>query len=176
VIPIEQIDIPKLAFLEHEVFMEAHKLGALNIANGNILVAKGLDREALPPPPYLQTRILSCLYLLLVFPRELWNGTEAGRLVLKHLEDDARLKSLCKSNLNDFLRHIRNSISHARVSVTPEGITTFVDMSFKGEETFCAVLSLEQVQLLLLVVGSAFAELRERPNRTENLNQLRVKP
>lgn len=173
---IEQIDIPILAFLEHEVLMEANKLGALKTANGNILASKGLEREALPPPPYRQTRILSSLYLLFVFPHELWKGTKAGSSVVNNLEKDIRLRSICGNDINikEFLRRIRNAIAHARVSVSPEGTTTFVDRSPQGKETFRRVLSLEEVQQLLSAVGSAFGELRERPNRLEYLNQLRV--
>jgi hypothetical protein len=116
------------------------------------------------------------LYLLFVFPHEIWKGTKAGSSVLKALQNDARLDAISQGKVYDFLRHIRNAVAHARVEVTAAGQTTFVDKSKDGKENFRRTLSLEEVQQLLLVVGSAFGELREGPNRLENLNQLRVKP
>ncbi|MGB3315022.1 MAG: HEPN family nuclease [Albidovulum sp.] len=173
--PFHEIDIPKVALLEHEIFLEATRLDALSAASGNILEGKGLKRDEIPPPPYFQTRILSLLYLVILYPHELWEKTELRSKLIDNLEANSALNKICGENLPDFLRHIRNSIAHARVQVTAGGRTTFVDR-FKGKETFRTELSLEDVQTLLSAVGSAYAELREKPYRDEALKQLGGRP
>jgi hypothetical protein len=172
---VKNLDIPKMAWLEHEVFMEAHRLNAFAIANGNVLESKGLGRDSVPPPPYRQTRILSCLYMIFVFPKELWAGTSIGENVIESLTKNSFLKTLADDDVKKFLRHIRNSIAHARINVLPDGSAEFIDKDSSGKIKFRKTLDFSQVQGLLSVVGSAFANLRENPNRTEGLEQLRSK-
>jgi HEPN pEK499 p136 len=172
---VQQIDIPLISWFEQEVFTEAHRLNAFAIATENVLANRGMTRDALPPPPYLQTRVLSCLYLLLVFPKELWAGTSTEHTVIDRLTKNTLLAELSGGDVKKFLRHIRNSIAHARVDISTDGSTEFVDKNSSGKVTFRKNLNFVEIQTLISVVGSTFAELRQEPFRAIGLQQLRGK-
>jgi hypothetical protein len=161
-----EIDIPTAAMLEHEIFMESvSKSVSIDEASRNILRSKGLAEDSIPRPPYLQVRILSLLYCLVVFPKELYKNSEAESAFLEVLGKDEEFVEFCQCGVQKFIRAARNSISHSRVTVTPEGRVCLIDKKRNGEIWFERTLEYNEVEYFLSKMGSVFDHLRQEETR-----------
>ncbi len=100
-----------------------------------------------------QGALLMCLYVMLVIPKELFSNkykTEYDKMNIFLASKTKNTQSSYKDDINkiDYIRHIRNSVAHARVSFVPGETVTFYDRSKKGE-TFSTDLDLKDVGVFL---------------------------
>ena len=149
--------VPTAAFIEHYVLEEALERDVSIRKASSIVVPRfGL----VPTGPFLhrQTRLLGMLYTLLVFPREQWKRDGLIEVVVERALADNELSEKNKGLLNlDFLRSMRNAVSHARIEFTEETVT-FRDGKNEVSLTFEKTFSMLEVVNLVLVLGRAFHE------------------
>ncbi|WP_343115874.1 HEPN family nuclease [Ostreiculturibacter nitratireducens] len=162
--------VPTAAFIEYYVLEEA--LGrdvSIRRASSTVVPKFGLK----PNGPFLhkETRLLGMLYTLLVFPRERWNREDLIEIVVERALADKELSSTSRKLLNsDFLRHMRNAVSHARVDFSDDAVT-FRDGKNDAALTFEASLSIPDSVNLLLVLGRAFHESAQVKDTLTNLGR-----
>jgi len=105
-----------------------------------------------------QGSLLMSLYAMLVIPRELIFTSYQEKV--NDIENFLRTK--CIITKNDypqreeikFLRHIRNSVSHATVAFVPNKLVIFTDKNFKSNKTI-------EFELPLEYIGSFLSKLQE---------------
>ncbi len=91
---------------------------------------------------------LIALYVMLVIPREMISDTysqqyDAIRRFLKiHTQNTSTTYKKDSPEIN-FLRHIRNAVSHASVSFRPNDVIVFTDSNARTGERFETELSLQ---------------------------------
>jgi len=155
--------IPTAAFIEYYVLEEALSRDvSIKKASATVVPRFGLSSNG--PFLHRQTRLLGMLYTLLVFPRERWNREGLLDVIVEQARADSELSAANKNLLSsDFLRCIRNAVSHARIDFTEDAIT-FRDGKTKDGLTFEVTLSMREAVNLLLVLGRAChysAQVRE---------------
>jgi hypothetical protein len=149
--------IPTAAFIEHDVLEEA--LGrdvTIKQASATVVPRFGL----LSNGAFLhrQTRLLGMLYTLLVFPRERWKRDGLLDVIVERARADSELSAANKKLVSvDFIRGVRNALTHARADFTADSVTCRDD---KTEEslTFEVMLSIRKAMNIVLVLGRAFHE------------------
>jgi len=98
------------------------------------------------------------LYTVLVFPRERWKRDGLIGHVIERASSDIELSAANKRLLSaDFIRCLRNAVSHARIDLTDDAITFRDGIADKGP-IFEVTLSIREAVNLLLVLGRAFHE------------------
>jgi hypothetical protein len=149
--------IPTAAFIEHYVLEEA--LGrdvSIKKASATVVPRFGLSSNG--AFLHRQTRLLGMLYTLLVFPRERWKRDGLIDVIVERARADSELSAANKKLLSlDFIRCIRNAVSHARIDFTDDAIT-FRDGKTEESLTFEETLSIREAMNLVLVLGRAFHE------------------
>ncbi|HBT88461.1 HEPN family nuclease [Desulfobacter sp.] len=107
-----------------------------------------------------QGTLLICLYTMLVVPRQLLaqrypNDFEKLNHTVEQIKSDANSTYTKDSTKIDFIRHIRNSVAHARVAFVPGESVTFTDENRKGEK--CEItIPLKHVCLFLTKLQRIF--------------------
>ncbi|MBV2358665.1 hypothetical protein KUH32_02680 [Thalassococcus sp. CAU 1522] len=157
-IPFENLDIPTAAVLEHEVIFKAFENGYLRRCADELCELKGIDVGSIPTPPYRQVRYLSLLYCLLVFPRELSKGSEAFAETLEIVSKDEKFRAISGEKPAEFLRLVRNSISHARLRFEETGIR-FEDRA-RGQKHFDKLISYQDVDYVLTTLHNIYNTMR----------------
>jgi len=149
--------IPTAAFIEHFVVDEALKQGcSLHQASKKICKNFGVSEAFLFPMK--ETRLLSLLYCLLIFPREIWKRDNLLDVVLERATADAELLASNKRNLSaKIIRGIRNAAAHARISFHDQTVT-FQDQRGDAPPHFELSMSYKEALNLMLVLGRAFHE------------------
>ena len=149
--------IPTAAFIEYYVLEDALERDvSIKNASAKIVPRFGLKHSG--PFLHRQTRLLGMLYTLLVFPRERWARNGLLEVVVERALADTEILLENKKLLNaNFLRSLRNAVSHARIDFS-EGSVTFRDGKNDQAPNFEAQLSIGAATNLLLVLGRAFHE------------------
>jgi hypothetical protein len=105
-----------------------------------------------------QGSLLIFLYALLVIPKQLLeskfpNEFNALNVSLDSINESARSSYSTDSNGIDYVRHVRNSVAHARVKFDPNISVTFTDNNNRGEN--CTIV------ILLSKIGPFLTELQK---------------
>lgn len=164
--------LPTAAFIEHYVLEEA--LGrnvSIKKASEIVVPRFGLS----PDGPFLhrQTRLLGMLYTLLVFPRERWKREGLFEIVFERASADSDLSEANKKLLSlDFIRCVRNAVSHARIDFTDDAIT-FRDGKTEENLTFEVTMSVREAVNLVLVLGRAFHESAQVKQTLANVGRVK---
>ncbi|TGD56544.1 hypothetical protein [Flavobacterium humi] len=107
-----------------------------------------------------QGTLLMGLYTMLVLPKEILSQkypTEFNGLnnVIDTIQSASKSDYKSDSSGIDYIRHIRNSVAHAKVEFVPTISVTFTDQNSKGE--ICTItIPLEKVGVFLTALQSVF--------------------
>lgn len=147
-------DIPISAIFEHYALQEAYNMGNMLRPSQEAAAQLGFEHNIVAP--FSETRILTLLYCLLVFPHELWKKERNLKEAVAFLKGDPdlpnELKDLCAVAP---LRHLRNATAHADIEFADRHVTL-------RDKQFCRRLSYESAITFLLHLGRAFH--RSRPD------------
>lgn len=149
--------IPTAVFIEHFVLEESLRSNSsLEAASYVVLPNFGLTAQG--TFLHRETRLLGLLYMLLVFPSEIWKREGLFEVVVERaLADDQVSPEVLKLLNVGALRAIRNSVSHARLRFDGDKII-FSDGRNEDAPTFEARLSISDALNMVLVLGRAFHE------------------
>lgn len=107
-----------------------------------------------------QGTLLIFLYTMLVIPRQLLEekypeGFQNLNLIIDQIKSEAQSDYSSDSDKINYIRHIRNSIAHARVEFEPEKTVTFIDQNRSGN-TCRIIIPLNKVGLFLTELQKLF--------------------
>ena len=160
--------IPSLAYIEAQVVHQAVKRGALKDSVRAVETQYNFASGSLGDGVFLESRILSLLYCLVVVPREIWASSSEHPIydmISKNwsVPFGAVIKPATVSDEKatyHFIRHLRNAVAHARFTFGGQRFHFWDQRPKEDMPSFRATISIYDLQLLLEVVGSAFANLR----------------
>lgn len=163
-------NIPKAAFIEAQVLHRAVRNGALVPYVRLVERYYGMESQSLERGVYLETRVLSLLYLLIVVPKELWELDEAHP-IYAHISREWPLKNIAvrhdespwQDPIYRFIHHLRNSLAHANFEFD-KGTFEFWDKSTKGLIRYRAAMSTAALEEFLEIVGARLANLTPLTN------------
>jgi hypothetical protein len=158
--------IPALAYIEAQIVHQASAQALLAPAVRSVEKEYGLQFGSLGSGVFLETRILSLLYLLIVVPKEFWslgnNHQIYGRINESWSLEMVSI-TVCNSRWQDpiyrFIHHLRNAMAHANFEFK-NGNFEFWDQIQNAPETYRATLSTAAMQQFLEAVGSLMANLK----------------
>ncbi len=159
-------EIPARAFIEQQVLGHAEKKGALNES------ARAIERQYKLTSGFLgtginwQTRILSLLYTLILFPKEFWK-MKHGHSVFEEVGQQFSLDNIViitedntyGRTVYGFIHRLRNALAHANIHFQGEHIE-IVDFDRTGQEVYRARITITQVKMFLETVGAIMANQR----------------
>jgi len=149
--------IPRLAYIEAQVIHRAAGSAVLVPVVRDVERSYALKSGSLGSGVFLESRVVSLLYCLIVVPREFRAsdknhpiyGTIAEGWSLENVRIGAGSldKDDPKRGMYEFVRHLRNAVSHARFSFEGEHFSFWDGKKPKGampfKEEFKASLSLQ---------------------------------
>jgi hypothetical protein len=160
--------IPTLAFIEAQVIHQAVGCGALADSVRAVEKQYSLATGSLGDGVFLESRIMSLLYCLVVVPKEIW-ASNAEHPVYRAI---AKAWSVPKETVSrhrrgfwdrptyQFIHHLRNAVSHANFSFE-SGRFSFWDRRPNEERPFFqASIAVDELQKFLEIVGALLANLR----------------
>lgn len=162
-------EIPQRAFINAEIFQLALKTGALDSATSQISKKYSIPEYSVENPAY----IVSLLYCLVVFPKELWKyeindeltnsinsfGDEIINLFQIQTWNNRPINCTLYGERCSFLNKIRNSISHANIYVDAYMNFTFFDKDKYGKNFECTS-DCSSVMEFISKIGSVLANIR----------------
>ena len=162
-----QNEIPRLAYIEAQILHRAAAAGALTESVRAVERDYNLAHGSLGNGVFLQSRVLTLLYCLVVVPKEVWasnaghpvytrvssNWTVPDGAVTRRREDDKGPPTY------DFVRHLRNAVSHARFSFHDGSFHFWDQRTNEQEPSFRATLTVKQIEKFLETVGAILANL-----------------
>jgi hypothetical protein len=164
-------EIPQRAYINAEIIQVA--LNTLTFRESIDAVKRKyqLQEYDFVNPAY----IISLLYCLLVVPREVWLKNEPDQTIYEEVKKCASLRYFVITNpenhdgllvgysVHSFLKHLRNSVAHARFSIDREMVFTFSDQeNKKDEQQFRVSISARNLMEFLSEVGAILANIRSR--------------
>ena len=160
--------IPKIAYIETQILCNPDTRGILAPAVRAVEKKYGLEDGSLGDGIFLQTRIITLLYSLILFPKEFWSlgkDNDIYRKINDVWSTDSVSIITDKSHWEDpiykFIHHLRNSIAHVNFSFRDNEFE-FWDQNKKNVEKYRAILSTASIQKFLEVVGSMFANFEKQ--------------
>ncbi len=149
--------IPTASFVDYHILEEALKQN-ISIKKASTIVLPQFGLPSNGEYYHRQIRLLGMCYTLLVFPQQNWKRDGLLEIVVERAKIDKQLSKKCNDLLNtDFLRQLRNAVSHARIIFLDDSIT-FLDGPNGKPSTFEVTLTIGEAVNLLLVLGRAFHE------------------
>ena len=158
-------DVPAMAFIEQQVLAQAASDGRLRSPARRVETMYGLETGYLGNGLFWQTRVLSLLYALVLFPKEYWS-LEKGDPIYGEIEQRWSLGGIeiitqdeyYGNTIYGFIHRLRNAVSHAHIAFKGDDIE-FSDI-WKGQEVYRARISKDEVENFLRTVGSIMANRR----------------
>ena len=156
------------AFLEQYVFQLAEREGFLAICARKVEQNHSLKEGYLGTGLIWQTRVLSWLYMMVLFPREYWE-LDQNDLIYRTIENrwsptEIRITTQDENvsiNVYDFIRHLRNAIAHANIRFYEDDSIEFWDK--RGDcIVYQASMSKDEFMKFLNIVGAIMANQRNR--------------
>jgi hypothetical protein len=160
-------EIPAWAFINMQIIQDANSSGMLLPS-----IRRVEEGYQLPPNSLVvinSAYLLSLLYCLIVVPKELWLRDKHHPFFARINPDDLLGLFVIKQKSPDFdsepvynfLRHLRNAISHVRFSIGEDEVFTFWDQRYESSlRHFEASASRRSMEIFLSTVGSLLANLR----------------
>jgi hypothetical protein len=159
-------NIPRVAYCEAQIL---HRASAQELLAPVVRVVEteyGLHSGSLGSGVFVETRILSLLYLLIVVPKEFWDLSK-NHPIYEQIKKSWSFKTvetiLDNSHYEDpiykFVHHLRNAVAHVNFEFK-SGSFVFWDQFKKEPEKYRAALSTPAMQHFLEVVGSLLANLK----------------
>lgn len=143
--------------LKNSGFFESDEYKKMKIQDNNIrevIDTVGIDNQGL---------LLMTLYAILVVPKELYIDESSSEYIclnnkVKSITIYERSNYRSDSNGINYIRHIRNSISHARVVFFPNQFVEFIDENtFRGNNERCVIrIPLAKINELLEELQKVF--------------------
>jgi hypothetical protein len=159
-VSFDNSDIPTAAFIEHFIFNDAFDRGVLDASTHS--VAERFNVVLPASAPFVQTRVLTLGYCLLVFPAETWKRQASIETIVALAKADSHITTKMQTKLSaKFLRHLRNAISHGRVTFDGN-LVEFHDVNRSGKEVFRDAFDGNEIVNFFLIVGRAFHEAKVR--------------
>lgn len=158
--------IPALAYIEAQILHRASTQELLLPAVRSVEAEYGFQSGYLGSGVFLETRILSLLYSLIVVPKEFWRLDQNHQIygqIGKYWSLEMVNLKVDKSHWRDpiyrFIHHLRNAMAHANFEFK-SGNFEFWDQYNNNPETYRATLSTAAIQQFLEVVGALLANLK----------------
>ncbi len=158
--------IPAIAYIEAQILHRASAQGFLASSVRSVEAEYGLHQGSLGSGVFLETRILSLLYLLIVVPKEFW-GLSKNHPIYGQIKELWSLETVniitdqshWEEPIYRFVHHLRNAMAHANFEFK-NGNFEFWDQYKNKPETYRANLSVQVMQQFLEVVGARLANLK----------------
>jgi len=163
-----RFNIPAFAYIEAQIIHTASNQKALEPTVRQIESKYGLKSGVLGSGIFIETRILSLLYLLIVVPKEYWS-LDANHDIYKQISTSWQMDKVIiitdiasekYSTAYSFVHHLRNAVSHANFKFELNRFE-FWNINKKEIETYRAALNLDALQQFLETVGASFANHKE---------------
>ena len=162
-------EIPRMAFVEAQVLQHPMTLEACRSVIPEIERQYQVPTGSLGDGIFYQSRILSLLYTLIVFPKEVWSLDQADPLydeVSKKVDIDGFVVRSGRQDFKDphynLVHRIRNAVAHANIEFKEPNII------FQDRNGWQATASLEVVWRFLTEIGAIMANLRNSRTITRN--------
>lgn len=160
-------DIPLMAYFEHGVLALAAQEGALQSSARRIEERYGLPREYLGSGLLWQPRVLSLLYTLILFPKELWSLGQDDPIFraieqrwsldgIEVITDD----ELYGNTVYGFVHRLRNALAHARITFRGDDIECWD--RWREMEAYRVRVPRAEAEKFVGVVGVEMANRRNR--------------
>ena len=157
------LTLPAAAWIEQQILSAAQASGALEPFVRQAEKANNVPPGSLGRGLFQQTRTTFLLYSLLVLPHSIWTNRGEMKKLLDGLQSPlargiqvTRMSGKSVLPLSEFLRHLRNAVSHANYDFHGQDFL-FWDKSKAGTKIFEATLSNGQLTNLINDVGKRFA-------------------
>ena len=152
--------IPAAAYFEAQILHIASAEGVLNHIVRSVEKECGIPQGLFGSGVFLETRVISLLYSLIVVPKELWKlgkdnpiYSEIDKVWSLEKVTISKDISTYKVPIYKFIHHLRNAIAHANFKFE-SGNFEFWDQDKQQPERYRAVLTVPAMQEFLEVVGS----------------------
>jgi hypothetical protein len=162
-------EIPSMAFIEAQVIQHPMTLEACRSVIQEIERQYQVPTGSLGDGIFYQSRILSLLYTLIVFPKEVWSLDQADPFyeeVSRKVDINGFLVQSGKRDFEDphynLVHRIRNAVAHANVEFKEPNII------FSDRNGWQATASVEVVWHFLSEIGAIMANLRNSRGITRN--------
>ncbi|MDE0047244.1 MAG: hypothetical protein OXP28_01425 [Gammaproteobacteria bacterium] len=160
-------DIAAMAFIEQQVLGLAAHDGSLENSARRVESQYGLPPGSLGTGLIWQTRSLSLLYTLVLFPKEYWE-LDQGDPIFREIDQRWSVNTVrvitpdkkFGNTVFGFVHRLRNALAHARIAFSGDDIEIWD--TWKGREAYRARISREEAERFLAIVGSTLANLRNR--------------
>jgi hypothetical protein len=159
--------IPKFAFVEAQVIHRAVRANALERSVREVESDYGLRPGSLGHGVFLECRVVSLLYCLILVPKEVWargSGHELYERISNQWTIDPGMISqhrpdFWESPTYHFIHHLRNALAHARFDFTNWRFDFWDQLPSEKSPSFRASLQLDDLQSFLEIVGALLANL-----------------
>ena len=161
-------DVPKMAYIEQQILGRADASGSLRNHVNKVEVEYGLPPGTLGNGIFWQTRLLSLLYALILFPKEYWGMNQDDPVYreigerwsvdrIRVLTQDKRFEN----PVYGFIHRLRNALAHATIAFHDDDIE--ISDSWNGQLAYRARISRDEATAFLEIVGSIMANARNWP-------------
>jgi hypothetical protein len=157
-------DIPALAYIEQQVMGRAAAKGSLQ---SHVRMLEDKYGLALGSGLFWETRVLSLLYMLILFPKEYWKMDQNDPVYreIEQLWPLSRVTVLIQdqkygNTIHGFIHRLRNALAHANLAFHKNAIEIWD--SRKGQDVYRACMSRNETERFLETVGSIMANQRNQ--------------
>lgn len=161
-----KLDLAAMAFVEQQILSDAAKTGELAPSTRRQEVRYQVRNGSFGSGVFPYVRLMSLMYCLFVVPREIWLTKDVSlrdRIDGLFALDGIRVLEQPKGRMptiSEFLRHIRNAVSHANFDFVPDYVEFWDGPNPAQPSNFRVQLSMLQLEELLSEVGGFLANLR----------------
>ena len=163
-------DIPAMAFIEQQILGRANTSGSLRRHAESVEAHYDLERGLLGSGLFWQTRVLSLMYMFIVYPKEYWKMEQNDPIFLE-IERRWSLRGVSVltpdeeygNSVYGFVHRLRNAVSHAKISFHGKNLEIWD--SWQERDVYRAIVAEAEIERFLEVVGEMMANQR---NRTEH--------
>lgn len=164
-------DAPRLAYIEHQIIMEAAQSGELSPAVKRIEEAYSLPDGSLGSGAFRQTRVVALLFHLIALPKEILGDALNTTSVAEKWEKWSKGHNI-EGCYADFLRQLRNAVAQGDPELNNDSLR--FPKSKKKKNNDIIELSLCQLESFLSSVGAELATAAGRlkeisPTSTRNM-------
>jgi hypothetical protein len=158
-------DVPKKAFIDAQILLDSRMAEPRSRIAREIEKGYGLKRGTLGDANFIEVRVLSLLYLLILYPKEIWNlkPNSPEFVDLPNVFDIGAIdiswgkRSFPEHDHYEFIHRVRNAVAHAKVSFQGSQIILC------DRNGFQAHFDVHKMSQFLTKVGSFLANMSMPP-------------